>query len=96
MILPSISITRICNSSRYPPAADAYPEVPGRGATLTHLNPGRYSRSAYSPRTDSTETAVEFVSATLSAAAKDMLSLSKPIYKRRSIPLDAIAALLVP
>ena len=52
--------------------------------------------SAYSPRTEVTTTAVEFVSWTLSEAAKDMLSLSKPIYKRRSIPLDAIAALLVP
>ena len=63
---------------------------------MIHLTPGRYSRSAYSPRTEVIATAVEFVSATLSAAANAILPLSKAMYRRRSIPPDAITQVLAP
>ena len=59
---PSISTTKICNSSSLPPMPLAYKEVPGRGATLIHFTPGRYSRSEYSVLTAEIATAVELVS----------------------------------
>ena len=93
--LPSMSTTTMCSSSRNPPTSEANLEVSGRGATLTHFTPGRYSRSSYSVRTESTVTLVEFVSATTSEAVKLILSLLRPIYKRRSI-VALIAAVFVP
>ena len=75
VIPPSISIKIMCISSLCPPTPLAYSEVPGLGATLIHLTPGRYSRSVYSSLTDDTVMFVEFVSCTTSAAANSILSL---------------------
>ncbi|BCU95687.1 MAG: hypothetical protein CM15mV10_0620 [uncultured marine virus] len=91
-----MSTTRTCISSLNPPFCDANCEVSGRGATLIHLTPGRYSRSAYSFLTDVIENAVEFVSWILSAAAKATVPLSLAIYKRLSIPFVAISQVFDP
>ena len=68
--------------------------MPGRGATLIHLTPGRYSRSEYSSLTSLIANAVELVSEIESAAANSMLSLFNATYTRRSIPPVEITAVL--
>jgi hypothetical protein len=86
----------MCISSLNPPLAVAKDEVPGLGATFTHFCEGRYSLSSYSTLTELIETAVEFVSAMLSAAAKSILPLSLAIYTLLSIPDALITAVLEP